>query len=81
MLDIIMQYFCFFSNSQVGPACASTRKILAKILKLRPLLVQEKYVMCSFNMVSIIVPCMVIQVPYFQFLTDAGSGGYEVIKN
>ena len=29
LLDIIMQYFCFFSNLQVGCACASTSKILA----------------------------------------------------
>ena len=81
MLDNIMQYFCFFSNSQVVPACANIRKILLKMIKLSPLLVHEKYIMCSFNMVRIIVPCMVMQGPYSQFLTGAGSGGYEVIKN
>ena len=76
-----MPYFCFFSNSQTAPACASTSKILLKMIKLSPLLVHEKYIMCSFNMVSIIVPCMVMQGPYSQFVTGAGSGEYEVIKN
>lgn len=32
LLDIIIQYFCFFSNSQTAPACASRRKILSKMI-------------------------------------------------